>query len=136
MDKLSRYEEQAYALLRMVIGFLFACHGAQKIFGLFGELPGEMPPVLLWSAGLIELIGGTLVAIGLFTRWAAFLSSGCMAVGYFLVHQKNHLLPIVNHGELASIYAWVFLYISTRGDGLWSVGQGRGQAPAVSIDVR
>ena len=115
--QLGRYSDTIYALLRIVAGFLFACHGAQKIFGLFGGLPPGVPPAIVWSAGSIELVGGLLIMIGLFTSWAAFLCSGTMAVAYFMAHQKDGLLPIQNHGELAAVYAFVFLYIAARGSG-------------------
>ncbi len=127
MKMLSLYEEQVYALLRIVVGFLFCCHGLQKIFGLFGGAPAEMPLGLLWTAGLIELVAGALVALGAYTRPAAFLASGLMAVAYLMAHQAQGLLPIVNRGELAVLYAWAFLYIATRGDGIWSVGAIVGQ---------
>jgi putative oxidoreductase len=122
---LERYSGEIYALMRIVVGFLFACHGAQKVFGLFGGTPPEAPPFIVWTAGPIELIGGILVAIGLFTSWAAFISSGLMAVAYFMAHQSRGLLPIENHGELAALYSFVFLYLASRGDGIWSMG-GRG----------
>lgn len=123
MEKvLGRYSDEVYALLRMVVGFLFACHGMQKYFGWFGPLPGEMPEALRWGAGAIELGGGLLVATGLWASWAAFVCSGMMAFAYFLAHHAvGAPLPIQNHGELATLYAWVFLYIATRGAGRWSV---------------
>jgi putative oxidoreductase len=119
---LGRYSGQIYALMRIVVGFLFACHGAQKVLGLFGGPPPQAPPFVIWTAGPIELIGGILIAIGLFTSIAAFLSSGLMAAAYFMAHQSSGLLPIQNHGELAALYSFVFLYIASRGDGIWSVG--------------
>jgi len=118
---LAGYGTQIYALVRVVAGFLFSCHGMQKILGLFGGAPAEMPMGLVWFVGLIELLGGILVAVGLFASSAAFLCSGLMAFAYFLVHQKQGLLPIQNHGELAALYAWTFLYIASRGSGIWSV---------------
>ncbi len=121
MEFLTRFQQPIYALMRIVVGFLFACHGAQKLFGLFGGVPGEMN-ALLYVAGVIELVGGALVALGLFTRYAAFLCSGQMAVAYFMVHQPGGLLPIQNRGELAALYAWIFLHISAQGDGIWSLG--------------
>ena len=85
-----------------------------------------MPPALLWTAGLIELVGGGLIAVGLFTGWAAFICSGQMAVAYFMAHQPQGLLPIQNRGELAAIYSFVFLLIASRGSGIWSVDGARG----------
>jgi putative oxidoreductase len=104
----------AYAILRIVAGLLFATHGAQKLFGVLG---GHVVPLVSRSgaAGVIELVTGLLVSLGLFTGWAAFLASGEMAAAYFLVHAKQGFWPVVNRGELAVIYCFLFLYISTRG---------------------
>jgi putative oxidoreductase len=115
--QLGRHSDTIYALLRIVAGFLFACHGAQKIFGVFGGVPPEAPAFVVWVAGGIELVGGVLIMIGLLTSWAAFLSSGLMAAAYFMGHQANGLLPIQNGGEPAAIYAFLFLYIAARGSG-------------------
>lgn len=115
--QLGRHSDTIYALLRIVVGFFFACHGAQKIFGLFGGVPAGAPAFVIYFAGSIELVCGVLIMIGLLTSWAAFLSSGTMAFAYFLAHQKDGLLPIENHGELAAVYAFVFLYIAARGSG-------------------
>lgn len=119
---LGSFEKHVYALTRIAVGFVFLFHGGQKLFGWFGGGPAEMNAVL-WAAGIIEFFGGLLVAVGLGTGWAAFLCSGEMAVAYFVVHQPQGLLPIVNRGELAALYAWVFLLIATRGDGIWSAGE-------------
>jgi putative oxidoreductase len=121
---LKPHEERIYAALRIVAGFLFLCHGAQKIFGLFGGAP-SMPAPLLWTAGLIELGGGALIMVGFRTHWAAFLCSGLMAAAYFMAHQPNALLPIQNRGELAALYSFVFLFIAVRGSGIWSVDASR-----------
>jgi len=123
---LERHQGTLYAILRGAAGFLFACHGAQKVLGLFGGASG-VPPALLWSAGLIELVGGTLIALGLFTRWAAFVCSGQMAVAYFTAHQGRALFPIQNGGELAALYAWLFLFIAARGSGSLSLDARRGE---------
>lgn len=120
------YEPQAYALLRIVSGFLFFWHGMQKLFGFPGETPPGVPVFITAIAGPIELVGGVLVMIGLFTGWAAFLSSGLMAFAYWLGHGTRALLPIINQGELAVLYCFIFLYISARGGGIWSVDAGRG----------
>jgi putative oxidoreductase len=119
--RLGPYADTLYAALRIIAGLMFACHGGQKILGLFGGPGGEMPAVLLWTAGLIELVGGLLIAAGLFTSWAAFLASGLMAAAYFMAHQPRGLLPIQNHGELSVLYCWLFLYIAARGGGRFSV---------------
>ena len=119
------YEPQTYALFRIVTGFLFLWHGMQKLFGFPGEMPPGAPAFILWIAGPIELVGGTLVMIGLFTRWAAFLASGLMAFAYWLAHGTHALLPLVNQGEPAALYCFVFLFISARGPGLWSLDSTR-----------
>jgi putative oxidoreductase len=131
MDRiLGRYAEPAYALLRIVAGFLFAFHGAQKLLGAFGGVGGhgETAPLasLMGLAGVIELVGGLLILVGLFTSWAAFLASGEMAVAYFMVHQPNGTWPIQNQGESAALYAFVFLYIAARGAGIWSLDNALG----------
>jgi putative oxidoreductase len=118
------YEEQTYAALRIVCGLLFFCHGLQKLFG-YPPSSFEPPPLLLYVAGPIELVGGALIAIGLFTRWAGFVCSGMMAVAYWMAHGLNHLLPLANGGELAVLYCFVFLFIAARGPGLWSVDASR-----------
>jgi putative oxidoreductase len=117
-----RYAPQVYALFRIVAGFLFMFHGAQKILGLFGGMGGGTAPMMSmpWFAGVIELVGGILVMIGLFTRIAAFICSGEMAAAYFMVHQPQGAWPIQNQGELAALYCFVFLYIAARGAGIWS----------------
>ncbi len=117
---LGKLSERIYALVRIVVGFLFFCHGGQKILGLFGGTSHELN-AMLYAAGIIELVGGAMVSLGLLTGWAAFICSGQMAVAYFLAHQKDALLPIQNHGELAALYAWVFLLIASRGSGIWSL---------------
>ena len=120
---LGRFSEQFYALLRIFAGFLFLQHGAQKLFGVLGA---EGSVELLSRAGLagaIEFFGGLLIMVGLGTRWAAFLSSGTMAVAYFLVHFPRGFWTIENRGELAVLYCFVFLYLASRGDGEWSLGK-------------
>jgi putative oxidoreductase len=109
-----------YALMRIVVGLLFACHGAQKLLGVFGG-HGIPKDHLMLAAGIIELVGGALVALGLWAGYAAFVTSGQMAVAYFLVHAKNGFWPILNKGELAVLYCFVFLYIASRGAGPLSV---------------
>ena len=121
---LGRYADVAYTLLRVVAGLLFAVHGAQKVLGVLG---GTKVPLasLFGLAGVIELVGGLLIAIGLFTSWAAFIASGEMAVAYFMVHAKDGFWPHLNKGELAVLYCFVFLYIACRGAGRYAVGRGR-----------
>jgi putative oxidoreductase len=126
---LGRHGERAYALLRVVSGALFACHGAQKLFGAFGGPVTTSQPLLL-AAALIELCCGAAVALGLLTSWAAFLASGEMAVAYFLVHAPRGPWPILNQGELAALYCFIFLHVAARGSGpygldvLWRARRG------------
>ena len=130
MDRfLGRYSTYVYAILRIVSGFLFMWHGSQKLLGFVpqaptpaGAAPAEGLSPLMAVGGAIELVGGILIMIGLFTGIAAFLASGMMAVAYFMSHfSLPAFLPIVNKGELAVIYCFVFLYIASRGSGVWSV---------------
>jgi putative oxidoreductase len=121
MDRwLGRHAERIYTLLRIVAGLLYACHGAQKLFGAFGGQVMTSNPMML-AAGIIEFGGGLLIAVGLVTSWAAFIASGQMAVAYFMVHAKGGFWPIVNKGELAVLYCFLFLYIAARGAGPYSV---------------
>ena len=121
MDRwLGRHAERIYAILRVITGILFACHGAQKLFGALGGTAMTSNPMML-VGGIIEFGGGLLIAIGLFTSWAAFLASGEMAVAYFMVHAKGGFWPIINKGELAVAYCFLFLYIAARGSGPYSV---------------
>jgi putative oxidoreductase len=129
-----RFQSLAGGVLRIVAGAMFACHGAQKILGVL-TTPGHQPAVgsQLWIGGIIELVGGTLIALGLFTRPAALLASGTMAVAYFQFHWKLALggwkfLPIMNGGELAVLYCFVFLVFAVSGGGALSLDGRRGRA--------
>ena len=125
-----RFDSQAYALLRVVAGLLFLSHGMQKLFS-FPKAAPEAPAFVIYIAGPIELVGGTLIMIGLVTRWAAFICAGQMAVAYWLAHGMEALFPLVNGGELAALYCFVFLFISACGPGIWSVDGARGTLPEV-----
>ena len=120
---IGRFTPQVFALFRIVAGLMFMVHGTQK---LLGKPPGEhgtFPP-FSWPAGIsgiIELVCGFLIAVGLVTGIAAFIASGEMAAAYFMVHAKGGFWPIVNKGELAALYTFVFLYIAAHGAGRWSV---------------
>lgn len=120
---LGRFAPQGYALMRIVVGLLFACHGAQKLFGVLG---GQR--VALASqfglAGVIELVGGLMIAAGFMTGFAALVASGEMAYAYFTAHLPRGPWPIRNGGELAVLYCFVFLYIASRGSGIWGVDKG------------
>ena len=121
------FESHTYAVLRIVAGLLFLWHGTQKLFGFPKEVP-DAPAFILYVAGPIELVGGVLVMIGLFTRWSAFLCSGLMAAAYWIAHGTKHLFPMLNGGELAILYCFVFLFIAAKGAGIWSVDASRGGA--------
>jgi putative oxidoreductase len=129
MKWLEKYADHAYALLRIVTGFMLSFHGAQKILGVLTEM--QPPPwSQLWFGGIIELFCGLAVMLGFKTRAAAFLCSGMMAVAYFQFHWKfqmgANLFPAINKGELAVLYCFVFLYIACRGGVKWCLDK-RGQ---------
>jgi putative oxidoreductase len=131
---MSKWTEQTYALLRILSGFLFLWHGAQKLLGYPPLPPGiQIPGFITWIAGPIELIGGALILVGLFTRWAAFLAAGEMAAAYWMGHGTKGPLPILNGGELAILYCFVFLFVSARGSGIWSIDSARGAEPRGAI---
>ena len=129
MNKVTRWAEPIYAVFRIVVGLLFASHGAQKLFGMFPLADpthgsaGPVPfPSQAWIGGAIELVCGLAIAVGFQTRWAAFLASGTMAVAYWQFHHRwDYPLPSQNDGELAVIYCFAFLYIAARGSGEWLV---------------
>jgi putative oxidoreductase len=111
------------SVLRIVVAFLFMEHGAQKLFGFLGGFPGGPPRLLSESgiSGVLEFFGGLLLLLGLFTRPVAFILSGMMAVAYFQVHWPRGFWPLLNRGELAALYCFVFLYLSSAGGGPWSL---------------
>ena len=118
---LGKWKEEAYVLMRFMMGFMLLCHGVQKVFGL---LEGEGSPHGLWLvAGFIETIGGLLVMMGLFTSPVAFVLSGEMAFAYFMVHAQVRFWPILNGGEIVVANCFVFLYIAARGAGALSVDE-------------
>lgn len=118
---LRRYETQIYAAMRIVVGFLFVSHGVQKLVHLLATGEAPMPPPLFYPAMLIETVGGALITLGLFTPWAAFICSGQMAVAYFIAHQPNGLIPLLNRGDPPALFAWIFLFIAAKGAGIWSL---------------
>jgi putative oxidoreductase len=111
----------ALTLLRIVAGLLFAQHGAQKLFGALGGHQVGSLLSLTGLAGVLELVGGLLVAFGLFTRPVAFILSGEMAVAYFMQHAPQGFWPIMNKGELAALYCFLFLYLAAHGSGAYSL---------------
>jgi putative oxidoreductase len=124
MKWLAKYADHAYALMRIMAGFMFSFHGAQKILGVLSEFQPQVGSQL-WFGGLIELLGGLAVMLGFQTRAAAFLCSGEMAVAYFQFHWKFHMgrnfFPALNKGELAALYCFVFLFIACRGGVKWNL---------------
>ena len=114
-------EQVALNLLRIAAGFLFFQHGAQKLFGVLGrEAPVEFF-TLMGLAGILETVGGVLLVLGLFTRPVAFILSGQMAWAYFSAHAPNGFWPIMNRGELAALYSFLFLYLAARGGGAFGI---------------
>jgi putative oxidoreductase len=127
MEKtLGPFARYAYALLRIIAGLLFVCHGGQKIFGWFGGQPVPLGS-LFGLAGMIEIVLGLLITIGLFTAIAAFIASGEMAVAYFIGHFPKSFWPLENAGEPAVLFCFIFLYMATQSSGIWSVDAARGQ---------
>jgi putative oxidoreductase len=123
---MAQFGAQTHALLRIVAGLLFLWHGSSKLLHFPVPPPPEAPAFVVYGAGAIELFAGALVMIGLFTRWAAFIASGEMAVAYWMAHGTQALFPIQNQGELAALYCFVFLFLSAHGAGIWSVDAARG----------
>lgn len=118
---LSSWSHRVLSVLRFVAGFLMLWHGSQKLFGYPIALPAGAEGPLIVTAGIIEFFGGLLILVGLFTRPAAFLISGLMAAAYFMAHAPSGFLPLVNHGELAAIYSFLYLYFAFAGGGVWAL---------------
>ena len=127
---LSRWQPQLLALLRIVTALLFLEHATQKFFAFPAPLmPGPLPPPFV-AAGVIEVTASVLVALGLFTRLAAFVAAGEMAVAYFMIHLPQSFWPALNKGEAAILYCFIFLYLAAAGAGAWSIdGMRRKNAP-------
>jgi putative oxidoreductase len=121
----SKYAPTLQGILRIVAGFLFFPHGGQKLLGWFGGMGGNGAtaafPSLIWFAGALELVGVLLILFGLFTRPVAFILSGEMAFAYFMGHAKNGFWPLVNHGELAFLYCFLFLFYAAAGPGRFAI---------------
>ncbi len=137
---LGKYEPYFYALMRIIAGFLLLWHGSQKLLGF---PPQQTPPgsaqqglsPMMAIAGTIELVGGILIMIGLFAGFAAFLTSGFMAAAYFMAHfSMQAFLPLQNEGEPAVLYSFVFLYIASRGSGVWSIDSLLNRAKLRTVD--
>jgi putative oxidoreductase len=125
---MNRIAPITHALLRIFAGLLFICPGGLKLFGWFGGMPGgaKLTP-LLWVAGIIEVVGGTMIVFGLFTRAVAFIASGEMAAAYFIGHFPKGFFPIQNHGEAAYLLCFIFLFLWGNGAGPWSLDGLRGE---------
>ncbi|GAK69000.1 DoxX family protein [Agrobacterium rubi] len=124
-DNLSRYQPYALAALRIIAALLFIEHGTQKLFGFpASTMEGSLPPMLMVAA-LLEMIGGILILIGLFTRPVAFVLSGLMAFAYFMAHAPKSFFPVLNGGDAAILFCFVFLYLVTAGPGAFSVDASR-----------
>ena len=126
-DRLSRFAPQLQGLLRIIAGLLFLSHGLVKLFGFPpGAAPGPQPLTsLLGAAGIIEVVAGTLIVLGLFTRCAAFVASGEMAVAYWMFHAPQGFYPVVNMGEAAILYCFLFLYFAAAGPGALAIDTAR-----------
>jgi putative oxidoreductase len=118
-----RWTPRFLSILRIITGFLLVAHGAQKLFGFLAPpgMPAASTMSLMWVAGVLEFFGGLLILLGLFTRPAAFILSGLMAVAYFMVHAPGGFWPLQNKGELAVLYCFVFLFLAVAGGGEWSL---------------
>ncbi|MEV4475812.1 DoxX family protein [Nonomuraea sp. NPDC049504] len=130
----NRQQDLFLALYRIVLGLLFACHGAATLFGVLGGPQGEAPAFAEWPgwwAALIELVAGGMVLLGVAARAAAVICSGTMAYAYFVVHQPQALFPIENGGEKAALFCWGFLLIAVLGPGRWALSLLR--APQASL---
>lgn len=129
---LGQYSPYLYAVMRIVVGFLFACHGAQKLFGVLDGVGPDGGAAPLFSlrglAGVIEFFGGLCIMLGWLTGYAAFIASGQMAAAYFMAHYPYGFWPIQNDGELAAVYCFVFLYIVSVGAGVWSIDRAFGKS--------
>ena len=122
-DRLSAYAPQALAVLRIVTALLFLAHGTQKLLGFPAAEWAPEAFSMPWIAGVIEIVTGVLIAIGFFTRPAAFLASGTMAVAYWMAHAPSNFFPVNNGGDAAVLFCFVFLYLVFAGPGAWSVNK-------------
>lgn len=126
MDFLRPYIPQIRSILRIMSGLLILQHGTTKYLNFpAGPMNNASPLTMGGAAGVLELIGGVLLVIGLFTRWTAFILSGMTAVAYFYAHAPGGFFPLLNGGELAVLYCFVFLYLAAAGGGPWSIDAAR-----------
>jgi len=133
MNSLNRFADPVYCVMRLIVGLMLACHGAQLVLGMFGPASDKL---MMQVGGWIQLVGGFMIAFGLLTRLAAFILSGEMAVAYFMFHAKQNFFPILNKGELAVFYCWFFFFVVFYGAGRWSIDamtcKGKAAAPAAA----
>jgi putative oxidoreductase len=127
---LGKFTPYLYVLLRIIAGLLFACYGAQKLFGVFGGFGGKAGATvslfsLMGLAGIIEFVGGLLIVLGVLTSYIAFLASGEMAFAYFMYHFPRGFWPIQNRGDLVVLFCFLFLYIAAQGTGVWGMRRAR-----------
>ena len=133
MNSLNRFADPFYCMTRLIVGLMFASHGGQLVLGMFGGMPGA-DNMMMQVGGWVQVVGGLLIAFGFLTRLAAFISSGEMAVAYFMIHVGNATTPMAkffpissagpqfsNKGELAIFYCWFFLFVVFYGAGRWSI---------------
>ena len=130
---LHRWSAQTYAAMRIIVGLLFFEHGSSKLLSFPVPPPPGSPPLIAYGAGGIELFCGALITLGALTHWAAFIASGEMAVAYFMAHFPRGFFPLMNQGESAVLYCFVFLYIAARGAGIWSVDGARVSAASAAV---
>ena len=129
MDFLSKYAPQIQGLLRIMTALLFLSHGTNKLFNF--PMSGAAHPHVAWNlmtfpwgpAGIIEVVAGTLIVLGLFSRWAAFIASGECAVAYFVAHAPQSFFPFQNEGDAAVLFSFIFLFIAAAGPGAWAFNQ-------------
>ncbi len=120
---LSAWAPRLLSVLRIIAAFMMLQHGGQKLFGFppAAQSPAGPVPMIVYVAGALEFFGGLLLLVGLFTRPVAFILSGLMAVAYFMAHAPQGFWPVVNMGELAAVYSFLFLYLAAAGGGEWSL---------------
>ena len=128
MQSLSRYAPYTLGLLRIFTALTFISHGTQKLFGFPVPPSWGMPAAmsLPWTAGVLEIVGGALVLVGFLTRPAAFVLSGLMAVAYWMAHGSKGFYPLLNGGEAAMLFSFIFLYIATAGPGAFAIESRKG----------
>ena len=137
---MSSWEARYLSILRIMTGLLFMEHGLSKLIGFPTPSPAHPStfpggPAFFWLAAVLECFGGALVAVGLFTRWVAFVLSGEMAIGYFMVHNPKSFFPLINQGDAAILYCLIFFYFFVAGGGAWSLDRFFATPSAESVRV-